>query len=305
MKWIRKILLGIAAIILCIAGIPGIEVQAGTGGDRLYLDGTQYMVGDTNQKIYDYANLLSDEEEEKLQEMAADMAGRYQADFLFVLIDENPAPGTSEIDSTQDFADLFFDENYFGTQSGGTGYNEGNGACFVIDMANRQYALSTTGFVHHDYFGDEEVDGFLDAVEGDVKDGNYSGAGQRAFTYIDHVLTYGSEAAWKRHEYEQMSFGEKVRSAISRVDFLLPLLVGGFAALFAAIILIAGHKKTRTASGAGAYAVPDSLKIRRKNEYFVNTFTRVEDISNDDKGGGGGSHTSSGGGSHGGGSRGF
>lgn len=240
-----------------------------------------YIVDDTSQKVYDYAAILTEEQRDSLESYAGELSEKYDADFVIVTINENNRS------SSQDFADRFFDDNYFGQKDGKKEYGKGDGMVFLIDMDYRQFSLSTAGLVHK-AMGDDEVDDLLDHAAVKMRTEDYYGA---CMTSLDE-----SADAVKGHL--------AVRGVIS---IAAPL---GLAAVVSAIVLfvlMSFSKKSKAAVEAGRYIVPNSLHITHEYEVKTGSHTSVsrKPDSSSKGGGGGGSHVSSGGASHGGGSRSF
>lgn len=289
----KRVKYGLSVFAVFAALICGsIPAQAAKLPTKLFLNDTQYMVTDKSAKVYDYANLLSDDEEEKLRKLSKEMSGKYDADFIIVTIDDNPAPGTNGLDPVLEFGGLFFDENYFGTQKGNMGYNEGNGSTFVIDMQHRGNAVSTTGFVQ-DSMSQRDTDKIIDATLDDLGDGDYYDACKYYLDYTDEVLFYD-------YQYDSLSFFGKIVYQAGKVSPFIPIGSGLFIAVFVLVILLSRQQTSKHAYEAGRYVVPGSLKIRDSRETFVNTFTTVETIEDTSSSGSGGGHTTGGGGSHGG-----
>lgn len=242
---------------------------------------TEYQVEDTSRKVYDYAELMSREENEKLEAYARELSEKYSADFIVVTITEN-----NRI-SSQDFADRFFDDNYFGQTDGGREYGAGDGVVFLIDMQNREYALSTAGLLHKAMGGKEE-NKLLDAVASPMKSGNYYEACRMALSMSSSdVKSYQNSKIW--------------------IPALASFVVASVITAITLGVMVSFSKKSVPASEAGRYMVLDSFRITRKEEWKTGSHTAVTPIPQSSNGGGSGSgtHTSSGGQSHGGGSRGF
>lgn len=238
----------------------------------------RYQVEDTAQKVYDYAGILDAGEEEALETYADELSQDWEADFVVVTITENTWG------SSQEFADRFFDENYFGQEGREKTYGSGDGMVFLIDMENREYALSTAGSLY-ECMGDREVDRLLD----------------RAGTYMADAEYY--EAC--RAALDEA--GRAVKRSHSRGIWLPVGIAFALAAATTAVtlgVMISNSRKAKIATEAGRYAVPGSLEIERKQEYMTGSHTTVTRIQ-ESSGGGGGGHRSGGGVRHGGGSRGF
>ena len=83
-------------------------------------------VVDETKKIYDYANLITDEEEIELYNKVQEFINKYNMDMVIVTINSNPKS------SSMEYADDFYDYNNFGK-----GTNK-SGLLFLIDMQNRK-----------------------------------------------------------------------------------------------------------------------------------------------------------------------
>ena len=136
---------------------------------------------DPTERVFDYADMLTDEEEQSLREYIAECEEKIQADIVIVTISESVEydlqnPGLAEafhakeVGSTdwstamRDLADNFYDYNNFGYDK-----VHGNGVLLLDNAYEGQKGswLSTCGNVY-DYFGDYEIDQALYAVDGNV-----------------------------------------------------------------------------------------------------------------------------------------
>lgn len=102
---------------------------------------TSVFANDSKQRIYDYANLLSDEEVENLEELAYEHSQKRETDFIIVTSPD--ADGKDVKKYVQDF----YDEMALGF-----GKPHGNAAILGIDMDNRDFYLA--GF----YKAEERLD---------------------------------------------------------------------------------------------------------------------------------------------------
>ena len=138
------------------------------------------------ERVYDYADMLTDEEEQSLREYIAECEEKIQADIVIVTISESveydlqdpdlpEAFHAKEVGSTdwstamRDLADNFYDYNNYG-------YNKvhGNGVLLLDNSYEGQKGswLSTCGNVY-DYFGDYEIDQALYAVDDYIDESPY------------------------------------------------------------------------------------------------------------------------------------
>ena len=115
---------------------------------------------DEEEKIYDFANLFSTEEENQLYLKVIDFITKYNYDMVIVTINNNPKS------SARNYADDFYDYNYFGK-----GFNH-DGILFLIDMDTREMWISTTGDCIKMY-NDYRIDKILDTCYTYITKTNY------------------------------------------------------------------------------------------------------------------------------------
>ncbi|MCI8309580.1 MAG: TPM domain-containing protein [Clostridia bacterium] len=106
---------------------------------------------DETEKIYDFAELFSEEEEKELLKKVTKFIKKNKMDMVIVTIDENNKQ------TAQIYADDFYDYNYFGI---GTNHD---GILFLIDMDTREVYISTTGKAIQVYT-DRYIDRMLDSI---------------------------------------------------------------------------------------------------------------------------------------------
>ncbi len=117
------------------------------------------------QLVYDFADLLTDEEEAELQIRAAALAEEQQADVVLLTTADSAGK------SAQEYADDFYDDNGFGY-----GAEYGPGVLCLIDMDDREVAISTGGDTESrviNAFTEEEIENVLDRVFEHVPDGDW------------------------------------------------------------------------------------------------------------------------------------
>ena len=111
---------------------------------------------DASEKVYDFADLFTDSEEEQLYQQITAFIDSYDMDLAVVTINDNPKYSQVE------YADDFYDYNDFSK----------DGVLFLIDMDNRQIHMSTTGYAIRMY-NDYRIDKALDAVYTYMSDEEY------------------------------------------------------------------------------------------------------------------------------------
>lgn len=133
---------------------------------------------DAKEKVYDFADLFSNEEEKQLYDNIQKYIEKYEMDMVVVAISENNKI-TPEV-----YADDFYDYNDFGMN------DSFDGILLLIDMDNRYIHISTTGKAINRY-NDSRIDSMLDDIYGYMTDGQYFDA---AMTFIDEASS--SNVPW-------------------------------------------------------------------------------------------------------------
>lgn len=256
---------------------------------------------DPAERVFDYADMLTDEEEQNLREYIAECEEKIQADIVIVTISESVEydlqnPGLAEafhakeVGSTdwstamRNLADNFYDYNNFG-------YNKvhGNGVLLLDNSYEGQKGswLSTCGSVY-DYFGDYEIDQALYAVDDYIDESPYK-AYKNCISYVTRTMEESQESM-------PMTF----------TPWILTGLV--VALIYAAVNL--QKRKAKDTTTVNQYLDGKKPKINNTRDQYLrkNVVTRRIETSSSSSGhssghsgGHGGSHRSSSGVSHGGG----
>lgn len=243
------------------------------------------------ERVFDYADVLTAEEEEKLREYISKTEKRLGIDIVLVTI-EMSVEGREAVEqglryqdwerNMQDIADDFWDENRFGYNKG----FEGDGVLLLHNWYAGQNGehISTSGSVER-AFSSRDIDRVLDAV-----DAYYATDPYRAYqAYVDKV--------------EDLMDG-----SLPAVPWMVVLILP----VFVAVIYAASHlsqSKAQNTTAVNAYVAGGKPEIRNNTDAFLRksvTSRKIETSSGgggSGSGGGGGHHRSSSGASHGGGSR--
>ncbi len=264
------------------------------------------------QKVYDDADLLTEEEEAELQDLLVETAQRIEQDLIIVTTDD------AEGKSSMEYADDFFDEHGFGYEK-----SNGSGVLYLIDMDNRQIYISTAGTGIEQYT-DNEIESTLDVLYEHVSNQDYYGSCTAFVKEAEKCLTGGESADNGYYDSERESFVDydssdykKIRWQDSLAEAFRPgtlFMNLGIAAVIAGIItlIISHNRKTQTTVSSRTYLKQGSLHQNEHTDFFTHTTVvtrKIEHDNNNSSGGGGGghssSHSSSSGASHGGGGRSF
>lgn len=238
-----------------------------------------------SERVYDYADVLSDSEERSLEELIAMREDQIGCDIVLVTLDEPLREfaegymgyGLSEDRYVQVYADAFFDEYAYG-------YNKPYGDCCVfVDNWNRSdsrygYAynwLLTSGRAE-DEFSDSMLDRVIDDVNAKVNDNPY----EAYKTYVNNIYRYMS--------------GHGL--AAEKISFSMIVVI----ALVISVIYLLVHlsmNKGRRTTLSNTYVNGGNPKINQMQDLFLtrNVTTRKIQTSSGKSGGGGGHHTTRGG----------
>ena len=268
------------------------------------------------QRVFDLAGLLTEDEEAALQGRIDGLAEEYGQDIGIVTVEDE------SVMSTQEFADEFYEASGMGMGDNRTG------VLFCLDMYNRETYISTAGDMI-DIIDDQRLEEIFDAQMDCLAEGDYMGAFSEALDYTERFIVMGvadnhtginAETGEEMHPSEYGSTYEPDRAATPAERAEGAAVLGGVSGL---VGLLAGAiaKSSIRKSYAKKYdptsynwQAKSTLDLRVNDSTLVNKFvtTRVIPRNNDNnlpRSGGGGStstvHTSSSGMYHGGGGRKF
>lgn len=296
---------GILTEALSIEGYSFISYAKGSYS----IDDSHY--NDTEPKIYDDADLFTDSEEEELQESLVSTAKRIKLDLVIVTTDYN------EGKESLLYASDFYDDNGFGYD-----YDCGSGVILLIDMDNREVAISTAGVCR--VYLDSMTDDMTDEIAPYLSDREYMKA---ARYFISKVNSLAMEAledddyedafdAWYSSDHSSISaqndfYDKYIPQENFFTTFKNPLIdmVIGVVIAGIAVLIMGSSSKTGSTINERTYMEGGNINLRVRHDQFTHTTTRrrkIETDSSTGRGGGhGGGHVSSSGHSHGGSSKKF
>lgn len=260
----------------------------------------QVCANEDTVRVYDYADLLTEEEEEELSRICLEKEDSLETE-LYILT-TNDTGGKKTVDYTDDFGD----EHAFG-------YDEpyGNYMILCIDMENRMVWLSTSGKAER-YFTEERINALFDDIYPSLSAGEYY---DTCYAYLESGEEYLSrepvvnDITTDPEQYQDTIYVYDEEEGI--LDFWYIRL--GISVIIAAVavgVMSLGASTKMTARG-NTYSKGDT-RIHDRTDAFIRRTTTQRKIetssssgSHSSSGGGGGHHTSSGGHSHGGGGRSF
>lgn len=251
------------------------------------------------ERVYDYAQVLSEEEENALRAHIASCERLYKIDIVLVTVNEYMGDSDDAWElAMMNYADDFYDENNYG-------YDQvrGDGVLLLDNWKEGQKGswLSTCGYAFL-RFGNYEINKVLDAVYERVETSPY----QAYLAYINTTC-------------KTLKIQSAERDSDEKIPGVLILILPLAAAFSYAVVLKRPFKQKRAVSST-AYVAGGKPVLNHKTDEFKNKKVSSVRISSDSSSsgstprstpgsssggsrGGGGSHRSSSGVSHGGGGR--
>ncbi|WP_078382835.1 TPM domain-containing protein [Sutcliffiella halmapala] len=222
------------------------------------------------QFVYDYAQLLTDNEVAELEALASELGAERETAFIIIT-----ANGTDGKDIDQYVGD-FYDEQ-------APGYNQphGNTAILTIDLQERDVKLA--GFKKaEDYLDDQRMNQIRNKITPALSDGQYF----EAFSSFIHTS----------HDYMGYKPGVNPENVLFKWWFqlLVSIIVAGVI-----VTLMAYRSGGRVTVSARTYMDSNNSRIISKHDRYVRkTVTKRKKPTNNNKSGGGGGGITGGGHSH-------
>ena len=247
---------------------------------------------DATEKIYDFAEILTEEEEEELKIKVDDFVERNGMD-LVILTDTFSY--SRDIDNGY-FAADFYDYNDFGMS-----FDNYSGIVFLrnTNPSDPYYGMYTFGEAQL-YFSQSREDDILDSIYDNIHSGSYLEGIEEFIEKTDKYIQQG-----KPKEAENYYIDENgIIHAYYRIPWATSIIISSVVTLIIMIILVKKNRMIIKASKAEAYLNKGSINITNRKDVFISTHTSSYKISSDSGGGGGfSSHTGSSGGGFSGGGR--
>lgn len=241
---------------------------------------TLCMAATSEYRVYDYSDLLTDQEEIELEEDIQKIREEWGFDIVILTVD------SLEGYSAREYADGFYYENDFG-------YNDSNdGVIFLVSMGQRDWYIATEGQ------GDVAINDYcLDIMEEDLipylSDANY-------FKAFDKFVSLSGDFVEQAATGEPYTYNNEYKSFM---DYLVRILI-----VLAVSLIIAGiylgylystMNNVRTQKQANAYIKEGTFRVHvQKDRFLFSNVTKTAKPKNNGSSGGGGGR--GGGGSSGG-----
>lgn len=243
--------------------------------------------------VADMAELLTEEEKQEIVTQTAQI--EEETGWNIYVVSTEDAQGKT----AQEYADDYFDEYAPGA----------DGVVALIDMDNREIAISTTGDAIN-YLNDVRIDTILDNAYSDVSDGDYEAC---YTTMLEGVAwAYQKGIPSDAHTYNEET-GEVVYYRSIKVEEIIGAVVIAAIVWFAVYFGIAGKYRFKHSGYTYDFHSFGNVSLTNTEDRYVNQIVTHRRIPKPQNNGGNGSgssgrstiHTGSSGTMHGGGSRKF
>ena len=228
-------------------------------------------------RLVDAADLLSDDEEQKLKNKLDEISERQQFDVVVVTVDSTDGK------SPMAYADDYYDYN-------GYGFTDAHdGTLLLLAMDERDWWVSTTGY-GITALNDSAIEYVEDKVVPYLSDAEYYDGFVTFANFVDTRVT---------EQREGKSFKEPFGFGFAAI---VSIVIGFIISLIITMPAKAKLKSVRMQPFANDYAKPGSLQLTDSRDIFLYTHvTRTERPKESSSGGGSSTHSGSSGTSHGGG----
>ncbi len=243
---------------------------------------------DSNQKIYDFSDVLTDEEEQKLTDRMYDFTEKYKIDIV-ILVDNYQYTQDSQ---NTTFATDFYDYNDFGIN-----FEKYDGVMLFRNTYEQNPYFDAYSFGNAQlYFYDTRLSNALDYIYDDLHNESYYEGFNK---FIDKMEEYYNEGKLTDYYVDDSGFLQKQKTSsyylkMIGLSILIALIITGIIIY----ILIKKNKMILKATKATVYMNKEKSKITNVQDNFVTSNTTSYVISSSTSSGGG--HSSSGGSSGGG-----
>lgn len=260
------------------------------------------------QRVYDQADLFSEEEEEELEQNIQELREAMEMDAVLVTTED------AEGKTSEQYADDFYDEYGFGEGE------DFSGVLYLIDMDNRELHISSCGEMIR-VLTDERIDDMLDSGLSYMEDQDYAGCARQwiedtEFWYEEGIVS--GQYNVDRDTGEVSRYQEEYKRSIDWYEVLLAFGVSAFCG-----ISVCGkvkrdyamkQERKQAANYYMAYRADACFRFRDQSDVMTNSHITRQRIPRNTSSGHSGSlghsgrsttHRSSSGRSHGGGGRKF
>ena len=247
---------------------------------------------DASEKIYDFADILTDDEEQEIKARIDQFIDKTNMDMVIVT-DQFAYSRDSE---NEEYAADFYDYNDFGLN-----FENNSGILFLRNKneSDPYYDMYTFGNAQL-YFINSRYDDILDSIYPDISTGKYLTG---LMSFIKKTESYVLQGIPKNMEEYYVDDDGMLQRYPGKYHFpwAMSIIISLVITIIIMTILIHKNKMVKKAYEASEYLKKGSVDINnRKNQFITSTISSYK-ISSDSGGSGGGgfsSHSGSSGGGH-------
>ena len=246
---------------------------------------------DASEKIYDFADILTEEEENELKVKIDSFIENTGMDMV-VLTDDFDYQFDNE---NEDYAADFYDYNDFGMSM------ENNSGILFFRNANSldpYYDMYTFGDSQL-YFDQRRYDDILDSIYDDISSKNYREGLEDFMNQVEGYISSGKPSSLENYYVDTNGYLQK-EPASYHVPWLVCLIISFSVTGIVMAIFIKKNKMVHRVVQASEYLKKDKVNITNRKDIFVTSHITSYQTSSDSGGSGGGfsSHSGSSGGGH-------
>ena len=242
---------------------------------------------DSEEKIYDFSNVMTDEEIEKLKQKSIEFKNKTNMEIIILTDSLVYSSDKQNEDYAADFYDyndfgLDLDKNYSGVLLFRNTYEE-----------DPYYNIYTFGEaqLYFDYYRLESV---LDDIYNDLHSGNYYEVFNNYISKMDSYYDSGKSSEMEGYTIDENGYLQAPPKKY-HPPIILALGISSIITLIIILILIKKNKMIMKETRADQYIDMKSVKISNRQDVFITSHTTQHTISSDSGSSGGGSfHSSSG-----------
>ena len=268
---------------------------------------------DANEKLYDFSDVLTDEEEERIKTRIAEFIEKTNMDMVIVT-EKIPYPDEiknycysesqadqKEQEVNEEYAADFYDYNDFGMK-----FKNNSG---VLLLRNTEIDPCFDAMYYDMYtFGDTQLyfvpyryDSILDGIYNNLHNDNYVEGFLDFINRTENYILSGKPSEMENYYVDEKGFLHK-NPATYQIPWTTAIIISIGVTLIVMLILIKKNRMVMKATQAVEYLNKKSINITNRQDVFLHSHTSSYTVSHDSGGSGGGggfsSHSGSSGGGH-------
>jgi len=242
---------------------------------------------DSKEKIYDFSNVLTDEEEILLKQKIDKFIEKYDTELIILIDDLYYTYDTKN----ETYATDFYDYNDFGLQFDGY-----DGIILFRNTyaSDPYYDMYTFGDAQL-YFSQTRYDDILDSIYSNLKIKNHYVGFSMFIDKVEHYYEMGIPSSMDGYIVDENGFLQERYT----VPWTICIIISSIITIITICLLIRRNKMVSRVKHADEYLDKNSINFRVKTDNLINSYTRSYIRSSSSSGGSsGGSRRGSSGGGH-------